>query len=65
VLVYVCARKNNPADGLNLLVEAMEQPVNEEQPSCWILDCKVEELGSRRILYACTSKTFLHLFSNP
>jgi hypothetical protein len=31
VLVYVCAKKNNPADGLNLLVEAMEQAVNEEQ----------------------------------
>jgi hypothetical protein len=31
VLVYVCARKNNPADGLNLLVEGMEQAVNEEQ----------------------------------
>jgi hypothetical protein len=27
----VCVRKNNPAEGLNLLVEAMEQAVNEEQ----------------------------------
>jgi hypothetical protein len=31
VLVYVCARKNNPVEDLNLLVEAMEQAVNEEQ----------------------------------
>jgi hypothetical protein len=30
MLVYVCARKNNPADGLNLLVEAMEEVVNVE-----------------------------------
>jgi hypothetical protein len=31
VLVYVCVRKNNLAEDLNLLVEAMEQAINEEQ----------------------------------
>jgi hypothetical protein len=30
MLVFVCARKNNLAEGLNLLVEVMEQAVNEE-----------------------------------
>jgi hypothetical protein len=31
VLVYVCAKKNISAEGLNLLVETMEEAINEEQ----------------------------------
>jgi hypothetical protein len=31
MLVYVCVRNNNPAEGLNLLVEAMEEVIHEEQ----------------------------------